>query len=245
MARPPAPGGISFPKLYFDVEPDEEEIRTDLMLLSKKMGDYKLPLLRSKTIIIGDVKEAFETETDPRDGKRWDALSLRASKVPRYGKLQRKKTNRRMYRAMISRNNYGVSKEGVFLNQSRIPEYFVYHQQDEGGSAAPVVTVPKAVRAKMVQREFIALVNRGAYKGKSDRVARLKEDAYATADAKISAGVEGSMAGTGLVPQRRFIGPSPGATNEIKDTFDLWAKDVIIIYKRGKNYIASTRRGLK
>lgn len=245
MARPRSHSGVLFPKLYFDVEPDEEEIRTDLLLLERKMGDYDLPLQHSKQIIIGDVNEAFLKEKDPL-GTTWQRLSDRAAKVPRDGILRRRQTNARMYRAMINRYNYGVNKQGVYLNQSRIPEYFVYHQQDaEGTGGTKVVKVNKAQFLRDVAEEKLRLGKTRIYEGKHNRGQLIEQEAAKNIADKYKSKVEGLYGAGGKVPQRRFLGPSKPAQDKMVETFDDWAKDVIIIYKRGKNVISRSRPGLK
>src|SRR5215510_6664013 len=99
---------VNFPRLYFDIEPDEEEIRSDMLLLERNIKDYAKPLQYSKRLIVDDVKETFRLERDPETGTRWAQLSLSALRVPRYGMLQRRSTNRKMYRAVTSSRTYGV-----------------------------------------------------------------------------------------------------------------------------------------
>lgn len=228
MARQRSHAGVLFPRVFLEVEPDPDEIRLDLLLLKQKIGDYNKPLKYSKQIIIDDVKEAFESETDPVTGKKWPELSTRALREPRFGILRRVKTNAKLYRAMINRFNYGVTKEGVYLNQSKIPFYAAYHQQDDSSGA------PKIGRQALVA-EMQRLIKAGVGKTLRTKEERVKE-VHAVAMRNLE-----STANEGQIPQRRFIGPSPYAQKLMVGTFDAWAKDAIIIYKRGNTMVKRRR----
>jgi hypothetical protein len=254
---------ISYPKLYFDMEPDEEEVRHDILLLRKKMGDYNLPLQYSKQIIIGDVKKAFLAEKDPR-GPKWPALSARAAKVPRFGKLRRMQTNARMYRALINRYNWGVTNEGVYLNVARLPRnedgqiYFPLHQQDDSTGGASGSGILKVNREKLlgdIAGRLVELQKTRRYEGQPDRIERLKQDAAYDVQKRYTKEAEDrkeelglAEEGGGKIPRRRMVGPSVEAEKKIEDVFDAWAKDVITIYKRGGRggvVVMAPRRGLK
>lgn len=268
MARVRTPRGgpvnLLWPKTVFDVEPDEDQIRQDILLLQKKMGDYHLPLQYSKQIIIGDIKKAFLAEKDPR-GPAWEKLSDRAKQVPRYGILRRmvSGSNARMYNNLKNRFNWGVTDEGVYLNQSRLPRneegeiYFPYHQQDDASAQASgsgVIKLPKAKLHGMIQARKNQLAQTRIYEGRADRDKQLT--AKAAYDVSVKLHKEdadrreklGLADGMGKLPRRRMIGPSPEAEKQIVKVFDAWAKDVITIYKRGGPHgvvVMSPRRGVK
>lgn len=251
MARPRSHAGVLFPKLYFDMEPDEEEVRRDILLLKKKMGDYTLPLQYSKQIMIGDVTLAFTKQKDPVTGEPWRELSARAIKdrqkhgYPGPRPILRRST--RMYRALINRYNWGVTKEGVYLNQSRLPRneegqsYFVFHQQDD--SSGTQVDETSAAFKNAATKRFVELSKTRAYEGQPNRGMLLAAEAKKQTRTKLLLGDENLQLGN--IPRRRMVGPSPDAERQIVEVFDKWAKDVIIIYKRGRNIIVSSRRGMK
>lgn len=227
--RPPA-GNITFPRPIFIMDPTPEQVRRDIMLLERNIQGYTKPLQLTKQIFIDDVKSAFYNETDPITGKKWPALSDRAARVPRLGILRRSETNARMFRAVVNKNAWGVSKGGVFLNTTRVPFYAAYHQQDE--KRATSLKVSRAAIVKEAKR----LAGVGFAKGDPDRLNRIKLQAIE--NVKSEAQFE---RGTREIPQRRFIGPSPKAEKLIVDTMDEWARDAIIIYKRGNRLVRRAR----
>lgn len=222
MARPRSHSGVLFPKIFMDIEPDEEEIRLDLLLLKQRIGDYNKPLQYSKQIIIGDVRRAFLTETDPVTGQKWQALSYRALQVPREGILRRLETGSRLYRSMVNRFNYGVTKQGVYLNQARIPFYAAYHQQDENARGGGVTRISREAVIKEIKR----LHGLGFARGEPTR---LKQQAVENVKSEALF----DRGGKGEIPQRRFLGPSQDAQNKMVGVFEEWAREAIIIYKRG------------
>ena len=251
MARPRSISGINFPATHVVVDPTPEQIRQDLMLLEHKMGDYNLPLQRSKQIIIGSVAGAFVKEKDPL-GTKWPRLSPSAERVPRMGMLRRRKTNAKLFRDMTNRYNYGVSKEGVYLNTSRVVHYMPYHQQDDKEGGTDIVKIDRGKFNAAVNQRIVQLFQTRRYEGygKVERLKLLQQDAReeVARDMRKRAGTGATFIGaTGLsrIPQRRFLGIDKPSQDQIRDTMDLWAKDVIIIYKRGKNIIQAPKRGLK
>jgi hypothetical protein len=225
------PSGVQFPVVVFDMEPDEEEFRLDMMLFAQNVSDYSKPLRYSKQIIIEDTKKTFRLERDPETGDKWKPLSDRALRVPRYGILQRRSTRRFMYRSVTNKNHYGISKAGVWFNQSKLPEYAVYHQQDEKAAGGRAVTLTKGAieqRARSIQAyEQKHKLRPTSGKGLVTRAIReLREEA---------------TEGTGEIPQRRFLGVSKLAQRDLIGTFDAWAKDAIIIYKRGSSLVSARR----
>lgn len=235
---PRAPASVVFPRFVFDIEPDEEEIRKDLMLFQGNIKDYRKPLQYSKQVIIADTNAAFIGETDPITGRKWDALSDRALRVPRYGILRRRETGARLHRAMINRNNYGVSSEGIWLHQERIPEYAGIHQQDDSVIGSQKITVSK----EEIVAQAMVRIKGGARRFYSDAEI-LEESRRKVYEDKRNALIDANKGGKapGTIPQRRFLGPSPAAVKRIEGTFDEWAKDAIIIYKRGTSLVRRAR----
>lgn len=225
-------GGINTPRVVFVMNPDEQQLRHDLLLLSRKISDYNKPLLHSKEYIIEDTKKTFRLERDPETGNKWPALSPRAKRVPRYGMLQRLKTRRAMYRSVTAKNHYGISKEGVWFNQRTVPDYAGLHQQDERIPPKPITTQAIAVRSKEIFEQH-----------KKDNLRTSGRDIVNLAKAALRAEAE-QAAGEGKIPQRRFMGVSQFANAQIQRTFDDWASDAIIIYKRGGKHIKSKRPNL-
>ena len=263
MARPRSHAGVGFPSTNFVMDPTPEQLRQDLLLLEHKMGDYRKPLQFSKLLIIGSVTKAFTTETDPVDGKKWPELSERAESVARYGKLRRVKTSARMYRIVTNPQNWGVTKEGVFLNASRMPEYFVYHQQDDrktsGGTDVLKLTKPQIAKlqATIQSRTKQLLQGSRMYEGlpPAAREASMRahvarqESGKLRKEAGLGSEYVGAGTGAGEIPQRRFIGVDGATVEEIRRVMDKWARDVIIIYKRGGtksvNLTMAHRPGMK
>lgn len=223
-------GAISYPNVVFIMEPDEEELRHDLMLLSRQISDYNKPLRHSKEYIIEDTKKTFRLERDPVDGRKWDELSDRAARVPRYGILQRKQTRRAMYRSVTSKNSYGISKEGVWFNASRVPEYAGAHQQDE---RLPPPTFTK-------DTVYAAAKDIQAYRAQHGLKPLRGTELVRQAQEKLGLEHKSRME-EGKIPQRRFMGVSQLAQRQIQGTFDAWAQDAIIIYKRGGKLIKARR----
>lgn len=227
----PQPAGvITFPRPIFIMEPSAEQVRRDIMLLESNIKGYTKPLQLTKQIFIDDVKESFYNEKDPITGQKWPALSLRASRVPRLGILRRSETNARMFRSVVNKNAWGVSKGGVFLNTSRVPFYAAYHQQDESTS-----TGMKLSRAAVV-KEAKRLAGVGFARGDKDRLNRIKLQAIENVKSEMQ-----FDKGKGEIPQRRFIGPSPKAERTVVEIMDEWATDAIIIYKRGNRLVRRAR----
>lgn len=226
-------GSVSFPRVIFVMEPDEDELRHDLLLLEKQISDYDLPLKHSKQYIIDDVKRTFKLERDPVDGKKWPELSRRAELVPRYGMLQRKSTRRAMYRSVTARNNYAVSREGVSFNAGGnppVPDYAGAHQQDDRLPPPAFTKDTIYAAAKDIQ----------AYRAKHKLRPLRGTELVAKAQEKLHLERE-TLMNEGKIPQRRFMGVSQVAQRQIQTTFDDWAKDAIIIYKRGGRFIRARR----
>lgn len=229
MARPRSPSSVSFPGVTFLMDPTPDQVRRDVLLLEQRIKKHSKPLQYAKQIIVGDVRRAFLTETDPVDGVHWPYLSERAARVPREGILR---VSGKLYRQMVNRNNYGVTRQGVFLNQSRIPFYAVYHQQDDEVAGG-------ALSREKVLSEFKRLVGRGFradVKNKQQRAKEVLEQAKSNVRAE-----QAFEGGGGRIPRRRFIGPSPEAQKKIEVVFNEWAAETIIIYKRGNILVRRAR----
>lgn len=226
-------GAIETPRVVFYMDPSPEQLRHDLLLLSRRISDYNLPLKYSKDYIIEDVKKTFRLERDPVDGSKWPPLSRRAELVPRYGMLQRKSTRRAMYRSVTARNAYRVSKEGVSFNSSRVPKYAGAHQQDDR-LPPPAFTLDTIYARAMEIREYNIKHNLPLMRGPElrDKAIKSLKDEH---DARQS---------EGKIPQRRFMGVSAFANQQLQNVFDDWAKDAIIIYKRGGRMIRARRPSL-
>lgn len=235
--RGPSHAGVEFPRVAIIQNPTAEQVRRDIILLQEQIGDYNKPLQHSKQVIIGDVRRAFLTETDPVEGRKWPQLSISAARVPRFGILRRQQTNAKLYRAMVNRFNYGVTKEGVYLNNARIPRYAVYHQQDEStGTGVPRIS-KEAVRVEMLR-----IHRSGFAKGQPDRAKIIARTAVENVAQEAREKLRDQ--GGSRIPQRRFLGPSQPAQNMMVETFDQWAKEAIIIYKRGNALVKARRPGL-
>jgi len=243
----PSRADIAFPRFAFISDPTPEQIRRDLVLLTANIKDYRKPLMYSKQVLIDDVKNAFDSETDPVTNVQWPALSARAEREPHVGgrMLQRSRTNRRMYRAVTNKNHWGVSKQGVFLNQGRVLQiapYAVYHQQDDskGGTPKAIVPTKQAVlnRAKsnILERRRAGQAAQTAAQSVTEAHRQLTQE-YAAAAKK--AGF--TEAGEGTIPQRRFIGPSQYTQQLTVKAMDEWADDAIRIYKRGGRMVKARR----
>ena len=227
---PPQSAAISFPRVTFIMDPTPNQVRRDVLLLEEKIKNYTKPLQYSKQIIIGDVRRAFLTETDPVEGTHWPALSDRAARVPREGMLRRVETNARLYRAMVNRFNYGVTRQGVYLNQARVPFYAVYHQQDD--------RLQSRISREAVVAEAKRLVKVGFRKDVKNQEQRLKEiKQQALENVRSEAEFEKGR----RIPRRRFIGPSETAQAQMFRVFDEWAREAIIIYKRGNILVRRAR----
>ena len=225
---PAQPSLVSFPKFTFLMDPTPETVRRDILLLERKIKDYSKPLQYSKQIIIGDIRVAFLTETDPVTGAKWDRLSDRAEREAHLGVLRRTRTNAKMYRAVTNRFNYGVTRQGVYLNQSRVPFYANYHQQDDAGVGSMRISNEEIIAER--KRLFTA----GAFRTERNaaaRIALIKKQA--TENVRSMKQDEMRDKGQGRIPQRRFIGPSQAAQEKLFGVFDEWAQDAITIYKRG------------
>jgi hypothetical protein len=150
-----------------------------------------------------------------------------------------------MYRAVTNKNHWGVSKQGVFLNQGRVLQiapYAVYHQQDDskGGTPKAIVPTKQAVlnRAKsnILERRRAGQAAQTAAQSVTEAHRQLTQE-YAAAAKK--AGF--TEAGEGTIPQRRFIGPSQYTQQLTVKAMDEWADDAIRIYKRGGRMVKARR----
>lgn len=244
MARPrQSVGTVTFPGSRLIVDPTPEQVRRDLLLLQRNIKGYEPVLQLSKQDLIEDVKNAFESETDPVSGQHWKALSARAQLEPRFGILQRTKTNRRMYRAVTGASRWGISKQGVFLNTRsvlRMAPYAPLHQQDDKLPAVGLRGLSQAKLNSLVLAERKRLMTAGFgthFRSNAERASRIKE----VAASNVKANLEEEAAAGHTLPQRRFIGPSEYTQGLIRKHFDRWASNAIIIYKRGGKMIAARR----
>ena len=238
-----APGAITFPGSRLVVSPSPEQIRRDLLLLARNIKDYEKPLMLSKQSLIDDVKASFESETDPVTGAGWKALSERAAREPRMGILQRTIHNRRMYRAVTSKQNWGVSKQGVFINVRsviRMAPYAPLHQQDDklASGGLPKLSQAKLDSLVLAERKRLVAAKFGThYRSQAERIQRIRDVAVKN----VKANLEEEHRAAHRIPQRRFIGPSEYTKNLLVKQFDQWAEDAIIIYRRGGRVVVRRR----
>jgi len=237
-------GQVLFPGSRLVVDPSPEQIRRDLMLLERNISDYNLPLAYSKQALIDDVKAAFDSEVDPVTGIAWKKLSDRAAREARVGILQRTVHNRRMYRAVTSKQNWGVTKQGVFINTRsvlRVAPYAPLHQQDDKLEGPSGTVMERSFKAMGIKSKTDIVKMASARAASTGRSAKF-HIAEVLSEAKSGEHLEASERGGGRIPQRRFIGPSPYTQDKLVKVFDRWASNAIIIYRRGGTVIVSKRR---
>jgi len=117
------------------------EINYKLAQLEGYLEDTEYLMERAMRILQRDMRRKFETETDP-DGMHWETLVKPESN--QIGILRRGSTNADMYRAAISDEAWSASPVGVFFDSGAMPDYWIHHEQPDGGAHR----IPK--------REFIA-----------------------------------------------------------------------------------------
>ena len=128
--------------LDFEWENDTPiEINYKLARIEGYLEDTEYLMQRSMRILQKDMAHKFETETDP-SGMHWDDLVR--PEPEQIGILRRGSTNAAMYEAAISDEAWTASPVGVFFDSSVLPDYWIHHEQPDGGS----YRIPK--------REFIA-----------------------------------------------------------------------------------------
>lgn len=128
--------------LDFEWENDTPiEINYKLAQLEGYLEDTEYLMQRAMRILQKDMAHKFETETDP-SGIHWDELVK--PEPEQIGILRRGSTNAAMYEAAISDEAWTASPVGVFFDSSVLPEYWVHHEQPDGGNY------------RIPRREFIA-----------------------------------------------------------------------------------------
>lgn len=128
--------------LDFEWENDTPiEINYKLAQLEGYLEDTEYLMQRAMRILQSDMAHKFETETDP-SGAHWEDIVR--PEEGQIGILRRGSTNAAMYNAAISDEAWTASPVGVFFDSSVLPDYWVHHEQPDGGA----YRIPK--------REFIA-----------------------------------------------------------------------------------------
>ena len=147
------------------------------------------------------------------------------------GILQRTIHNRRMYRAVTSKQNWGVSKQGVFINVRsvvRMAPYAPLHQQDDKlAGGGPTISQAKLNSLVLAERKRLYSAGFGTHhRSQAERLQRIKEQAVENVKENVAEEARSAH----RIPQRRFIGPSEYTRNLLIKHIDQWASDAIIIY---------------
>ena len=117
------------------------EINYKLARLEGYLEDTEYLMERAMRILQKDMARKFEMEMDP-DGQHWaDLVKPEPNQI---GILRRGSTNAEMYRAAISDEAWSASPVGVFFDSSVLPDYWIHHEQPDGGGH------------RIPQREFIS-----------------------------------------------------------------------------------------
>lgn len=203
-----APGTISF-----DWTPEPEVVAAELMVTAGRIEDRSQPLLLSERVAIADMRERFETETDP-DGNAW--VPWAASYMPkamstnmggilhRFGALQAGATDP---------GAYSITNDSLFFSTAGMPEYWIYHQT----GADRNVDSDSAGFAETIRGQNF---RQG---GTGERLDLRKT-------------------GVNLLPARPFVGPSFEAQLQMMEIFDQWFGGIVNeTFSRGSKVVAVKR----
>lgn len=112
------------------VEGSPETTAIQLTGLENYLANTQVIAEKAKDLLIVDMMEKFETETDP-SGRAWEELVQ--PEVEQIGILRRGSTNAQMYHDAISDDAWEATPVGVFFNTAALPPYWEFHEQIDGG----------------------------------------------------------------------------------------------------------------
>lgn len=208
-----AVGAFSPGTISFDWVPDPEVVAQELMVTAGRIEDRSQPLLLSERIAILDMRERFDTETDP-EGNPWvpwaPSYEARAKAVNKGGILHR---FGELESAATDPNAYWITDTSLFFSTGGLPEYAMWHQLG-------------ASRGLDTEGEGFAETIRSQGFKQGGEGARL--DLRGT--------------GANLLPARPFIGPSFEAQLQMIEIFDQWFDNIINeTFARGGRTVAIKR----
>lgn len=111
-----------------------ENAKASLLELAGYLENVEAPLRVAKRIAINDMKDRFQTETDP-EGNKWHSLAEKYSewKVRHRGDAHPILTlDGDLKKAATKSSAWSVSADSLFINTSQLPEYWSAHQFGDG-----------------------------------------------------------------------------------------------------------------
>lgn len=110
------------------VENTPETIAYDLALLEGYFEDRVALTEAMKEELISDMREKFETESDP-SGSPWQEL-----KQPAKDQVGILRLTEDMFHAAIDESAWTATPTGVFFDTGMLPPYWAFHEQPSGGA---------------------------------------------------------------------------------------------------------------
>jgi phage gpG-like protein len=113
--------------------PDPVVFQDRILAVAEGLRDRTMPLIAARQYTQDDIRERFETETDPA-GYPWDAWAESykwyAEDYPNVGILRQ---SEELYEAATSSAAFIVSHDSVFYDSGFMPERGIWHQEGRSG----------------------------------------------------------------------------------------------------------------
>lgn len=203
-----APGTI-----HIEWIPEPEVVANEMLVTAGRLEDRSSPLALSREVMIGDVRERFESKTDP-EGGAWKPWAPSYAARPPDSPSLMIGPEARLMGAATSQGSYPITEDAVFLSTAGWPDYWAAHQfgatRRSGGESAQS-NIEFLQRAKAMGLEFVEGVN-----------------------------IEGI--GANVLPARPYIGPSFEAQLKMLEIFDQWFSGIInTAFTRGGRTVGAFR----
>lgn len=112
--------------------PDPDEVEAALLQVAGYLDNLSSPLRAARRILQDDIRERFETETDP-EGHKWHELDedYLAWKVSHGFDDRILRMTGDLYDAATAQTSFIVDSENgnVFMNTANLPPYWIVHQE--------------------------------------------------------------------------------------------------------------------
>lgn len=190
-------------EITFHWEPNPQVISMAIMEVAEALEDMAKPLLAARAVSQADMRNRFETDTDP-DGNAWAPLD---PDYERYKTLNGGPAGdiltwtEELEREASAPNAFLIDGDSLFWDGSGIPDYGWYHEHGSGaGNAGAHLDYRERYRAGVLEGD--------------------------------SGGSHASLGiGRGnALPRRNFVGVSEEAQFKIIEIFDLWFDESASIF---------------
>lgn len=200
--------------------PDPELLAQEILRVAHELQDFTIPLTIARQILKDDVRERFQTKTEP-GGDKWDSWSDTYAPVAREynvnGILERTGA---MKNAVLSEAAWIMNDDNIILD----------------------LGVVRMVQTESVGEEYNIAILHHTGAVRSGPGARIS--GFESMSSFISAH-DVDISKVNHMPPRPFIGPSFDANIRIVETFDKWFDDAISIgiSSKGKIFGRHSKRG--